>query len=468
MRGKFADGIDSWRKIIASGVDAAARLVLFKNAAADVAGYVARGLTHADGADALQDIAEAHGLVGSFGADEIQRIIADAFDNGEIVPDDLALKTNGDGKAHTGPDILSKARFMRDFHPPNYLIDGMLQRRFLYSLTGQTGHAKSAIALLLSELVSSASPNAMLGRHRVEKGQVAYFVGENPDDIRMRVIGADSFRSDDPLQDRIVFIPGMFNIGEMFASLHVGLAEYGNFDLVIVDTSAAYFLGNEELSNTQMGAHARMLRTLTTLPGGPCVLVLCHPIKHVTEPSQLLPRGGGAFLNETDGNLTAWKHDDVLIDLHHNKIRGPGFEPIAFKLETIRTQKLVDAKNRMIPTVRAVVISQSEEDLQALQTREDEERVLAARLKVAETDDLSLADAAKMLGWTFADGAPARSRVQKTVDRLAHANPALIRKDRGRWFLTEKGKEAARKAALRLLTLDETRDQRQAEMEWMQ
>ena len=46
-------------------------------------------------------------------------------------------------------------------------------------------------------------------------------------------------------------------------------------------------------------------RTLTTLPGGPCVLVLCHPIKHVSEPEQLLPRGGGAFLAEVDGNLTA-------------------------------------------------------------------------------------------------------------------------------------------------------------------
>ena len=105
-----------------------------------------------------------------------------------------------------------------------------------------------------------------------------------------------------------------------------------------------------------------MLRTLTTLPGGPCVLVLCHPVKHVTEPSQLLPRGGGAFLAEIDGNITLWKHDGVLLDLHHtDKLRGPGFEPINFRLETVNTTRLADKKGRIIPTVRAVWISRFRE-----------------------------------------------------------------------------------------------------------
>ena len=84
----------------------------------------------------------------------------------------------------------------------------------------------------------------------------------------------------------------------------------GGVDFVIIDTSAAYCLKDDENSNPQMGAHARMLRAMTKLPGGPCVLVLCHPIKHATDPSQLVPRGGGAFLAEMDGNLTIWRHDD--------------------------------------------------------------------------------------------------------------------------------------------------------------
>jgi hypothetical protein len=477
MMPAFADGFASWRRVLAGGGSPSGRMVMFINCAAEVATYVAHGLPKVDAADALTELACAHGLELAFGADEVQRVIVEAFENVEVVPDldDEPQRINGRDQSPAGagdgqasPPVLPRGGFMCDFTPCDYLVDGILQRRFVYALTGQTGHAKSAIALLLAELVASAEPNAMFGRHRVEKGQVCYFVGENPDDIRMRLIGMASLRTDDATKDRMFFVPGVFNIEAVFDGLYAEMARHGNFDLIIVDTSAAYFFGDEELSNTQMGAHARKLRRLTTLPGEPCVLVLCHPIKHVVEPAQLLPRGGGAFLNEVDGNLTAWKHDDVLIELHHNKIRGPGFEPIAFKLETIRTPRLTDAKGRMLPTVRAIAISQSEEDMQAVAVREDEDRVLAARLKVAESDDLSIADTAKMLGWVFGDGSPAKSRVQKIVDRLANAKPALVRKDRGRWLLTDKGKEEARKAALRLLTLDEARDAQQSEMdmEW--
>jgi hypothetical protein len=362
----------------------------------------------------------------------------------------------GDGQA--SPPVLPRGGFMRDFTPCDYLVDGILQRRFVYALTGQTGHAKSAIALLLAELVASAEPNAMFGRHRVEKGQVCYFVGENPDDIRMRLIGMASLRTDDATKDRMFFVPGVFNIEAVFDRLYAEMAHYGNFDLIIVDTSAAYFFGDEELSNTQMGAHARKLRRLTTLPGEPGVLVLCHPIKHVIEPAQLLPRGGGAFLNEVDGNLTAWKHDDCLIELHHNKIRGPGFEPIALRLETIRTPKLTDAKGRMLPTVRAAVITDTDEDLVKDKTRDDEDRAMAIRLKHGEADMLSYAKIAEELEWFTGDGSPAKMRVMRAYERLERAK--LMRHERGQWLLTEKGKEQARKAAMRIRAIDELKKSR--------
>jgi hypothetical protein len=212
---------------------------------------------------------------------------------------------------------------------------------------------------------------------------VLYFVGENPLDICMRVIGADSKRFDDTSQDQIFWISGRVEIEEHFAEIRAGIERIGGVDLVIVDTSAAYFLGEEELSNTQMGNHARMLRKLATLPGNPCVLVLCHPIKHAHEPSQLLPRGGGAFLAEMDGNLTSWKEDE-LVELHFTKMRGPGFEPMKFKLEPIMTTKLVDAKGRILPTVRAVPVTRSEEDNQPTKQREDEDRVLTKIMATAD------------------------------------------------------------------------------------
>jgi hypothetical protein len=317
----------------------------------------------------------------------------------------------------------------------------MLQRRFIYSLTGQTGHLKTAIALLLARLISSTDANASFGIHPVEKGRVVYFVGENPDDIRIRTIGIDAMRGDDPSADRILFIPGVFNIAEMHTALAAEMQKLGGVDFIIIDTSAAYFLGSEEQSNTQMGAHARMLRQLTELPGGPCVLVLCHPIKHVTEPSQLLPRGGGAFLNEMDGNLTAWRQDET-VELHHNKIRGPGFEPMTFRIEKITTTKLIDKKGRLIPTVQAVAISQIEEEKQTRSARDDEDRLLAA---MAKDSDRSVAELARACGWFFKDGEPYKSKAQRVIDRMARQRPKLVKKDRQRWVLTPEGEAAVRK-----------------------
>ena len=45
---------------------------------------------------------------------------------------------------------LSSAEFVAGFTPPDYLIAGLLQRRFLYSLTSPTGGGKTAIAILLA------------------------------------------------------------------------------------------------------------------------------------------------------------------------------------------------------------------------------------------------------------------------------------------------------------------------------
>ena len=81
----------------------------------------------------------------------------------------------------------------------------------------------------------------------------------------------------------------------------------GPFSLVIVDTSAAYFEGDDENNNVQAGNHARMLRSLIdTVEGGPTILVPAHPTKNAT-PDNLLPRGGGAFVNEMDTNLVCQK-----------------------------------------------------------------------------------------------------------------------------------------------------------------
>ena len=242
---------------------------------------------------------------------------------------------------------------------------------------------------------------------------------------------------------RFSFVPGVFNLDASFDALVESCREVGGVDFVMVDTSAAYFLGADEISNVQMGTHARLLRKLTTLPGGPCVLVLCHPIKHAIEPSQLLPRGGGAFLAEMDGNLTLWKHDDVLVDLSYTKMRGPGFEPITFKLETIWPPKLVDAQGRQLPTVRAVPVGAIAEQEQADKLRDDEDRVLTALMF---RPFASFAVICEHLHWLNDKGEPLKGRAQRALARLEKAKPMLVKRKREGPELTDEGKKIASKA----------------------
>jgi hypothetical protein len=347
-------------------------------------------------------------------------------------------KANG---GDTEPLLISRARFVEDFIAPDYLVDGILQRRFFYSLTAVTGGGKTAIALALAQAVGCAEAATFGGRY-VERGQVIYFVGENPDDVRARLIGADAYRSDNPATDRIHFIVGVFNIEEIYERVAREIETLGGADLVIIDTSAAYFTGNEELNNVQMGAHARVMRALARFPGGPCVLALCHPIKHVTDPGQLLPRGGGAFLAEVDGNLSAWKRDEDIVELHHaGKLRGPGFEPILFRLEKITAPRLVDSKGRMIPTVRAVAVGEAEEAQRARDARRDEDRLLVALL---ENADRSQRDLCRACGFVLKDGEPHQSKIRRVANELKTSK--LIKSARsGRWALTDEGEKAAKK-----------------------
>jgi hypothetical protein len=248
-----------------------------------------------------------------------------------------------------GPLIKSSAEFVKDFIPPNYLVDGLLQRRYCYALTARTGDGKTAIVLLLAACVDMGIP---FGGHAAEKGRVLFFAGENPDDIRARWIAMSVAMNFDIAKADVYFIPGKFKISALVDRIKKEVDALGGVALIIVDTSATYFEGKDENGNVEAGEHAARLRSLTELPGGPTVLVNCHPVKNAPDDN-LSPRGGGAFVAEVDGNLTAVK-DDGVVTLHWQvKFRGPDFAPLAFMLKTDTYDQLRDSKGRLMPTVIA-------------------------------------------------------------------------------------------------------------------
>ena len=297
----------------------------------------------------------------------------------------------------TGALMQTSGVFVGNYEPPEYLIDGLFLRRNVYSMTAPPGTGKTAICLLVALLVATG---AKLGNREVERGRVLFFAGENPDDIRMRWIKLCEEYGHDPAAVDVVFMPYALGLSEpkVRERIDAEAATHGPFSLLVVDTSAAYFSGNDENSNVELGNHARTLRSFVGLPGGPTVLVTCHPNKNY-DPQNLQPRGGSAFLAEVDGNLGCVKDPQTMVvevAVHCGKFRGPEFAPFSFKLIPAQSDKLIDAKGRRLWTVYTRVIDSDEQEKMENASVRAQDQMLSAML---DYPNLSLTQYAERLDW---------------------------------------------------------------------
>ncbi|TCK31229.1 DNA primase RepB-like protein [Ancylobacter aquaticus] len=365
---------------------------------------------------------------------------AQAREAGEAMAANLKAKAANDNEPQSAevsrkpPLFISSGDFVRGFRPPDYLLDGIMQSGFLYSLTGQTGAGKTAVALLLSACVAQGMPFA--GRE-TKAGRVFYFAGENPDDVTMRWIGLCHALGLDADDLDVHFIRGVFDIDQFLDHIRAEADRLGGVGLIVVDTTAAYFLGTDENSNVEMGRYARLLRDLALLPPRPAVLAASHPVKNATADT-LLPRGGGAFLNELDGNLTLAKRGDAS-SLHWlGKHRGPDFKPLLFDMKQVTAPGLVDSRGRDIPTVLASPVGEEEVAQRADAGNRDDDEILLA---IRANGNRSLSDFAADLGWYSEDGKGDKQRAANATDRLKRQD--LVQYAARVWKLTRKGVEVA-------------------------
>jgi hypothetical protein len=127
-------------------------------------------------------------------------------------------------------------------------------------------------------------------------------------------------------------------------------------------------------------------------------------------------------------------------------MRGPGFQPMMFRLDTIKTPKLTDSDGMELPTVMAVALTDQEAEKLEKKSLSDEDRVLAALLATPLASFAALAQACNFLR----EGQPYKQKVDRILQKLAKPGngPALTKKMRNRFILTEEGKTVAREAAL--------------------
>ena len=329
--------------------------------------------------------------------------------------------------------IVTLDQFIKSWKAPEFLIDGIIQRGYCYSFTAPTGHGKTAVALLMSVCVAEGTSFA--GRNTV-KGKVLYFAAENPTDIQGRMIAmADKLGLKSALTD-VLFAPEVTDIRGLYGAIAARLEAEGGVELVVVDTSQAVFGGEDENANAEMVAHAKNMRSLCRLPGGPCVLILTHPTKNAGQ-GDLLPRGGGGFLAEVDGNLTLWMDGGGLASMgYHGKLRGPGFERMFFELVPWTCSGLVDVKGGLIPSVVAEAMTDADYDARKAVGSAEEEALMRALWNGGGA--LSVSELCVVLTWTLSNGGPNKSKLHRMLKRL-EASKYVRQKRDDKYKLTQLG-----------------------------
>jgi len=320
--------------------------------------------------------------------------------------------------------------FAAAWKPADYIVDGIIQRGYCYSFTSPTGHGKTSVILNLAASIGTGKSFA--GCETVP-GRVGYFAAENPNDVQARWIGMQDTMG---FSDAAVwFCQDTIDLQTSFERISAEAEAAGGFDLIVVDTSQAFFRGDDENSNAQAVTHAKAMRRLTRLPGNPCVIILTHPVKTPSKDN-LLPRGGGGFLAEVDGNLTLWNDSDMMVMHHQGKLRGPGFAPINFMLRQVTSPRLADRKGRAIPTVMAEFISEDEYSRRLVENATDQDKVMI--LILSRKGKISVSEIAKINGWVSSLGVPQKSKVARIIKKLKD-DKLVATKRNGRLSLTPAG-----------------------------
>ena len=322
------------------------------------------------------------------------------------------------------------AEFLAEYEPIKYTIDGLLPGGAIYGVTAKRSAGKTAF-LTSTALSVSTGQKDILG-FDVEKGRVAYIILENPTDFRMKLSVTAYARGSDvqSLSDRIRLIDMRLPHEAIMSMLQRDADRLGPFQLVCYDTFQAGFAGGSFNDNNATLTHVQSLREFTTLPGKPSTLVACHPIKNPTKDN-LEPYGGGSTMNELDGNLTLWNESGI-IELHHNKVRGPEFAPIHFRIEKLGSPDILDNKGRQpqLPVLYRMTEA-------GLERRGKTEEGAAIILEMSDNPGATLYILAERTAIN-------RSAVKRRLDHLETPKGGrLVAKLLGKWTLTPAGQKAA-------------------------
>jgi hypothetical protein len=330
----------------------------------------------------------------------------------------------------SNPNHIEIHRFVdlkKRLQPLHYTIDRIVGRGRIYTATGATNVGKTTL-WTMAGLAVAAGRSDILGLD-VERGRVVYLAIENPDDTVSRFAIAQSL----------------------------------------------YRIPNFMLRDRLFVVTMRRLRALTTILGKPAVVIAAHPIKAATQAS-LIPYGGGAIVNEVDGNLTLWRVGNTCTLHWQMKLRGPNFAPVLFRFRNYGCDEVRDNKGRRVVMPLLVPYAERDDERLALpaparlqpqlqheqhRPREDAAplhlRDLSQDRRRSRSDDASpdvkllramIADPnGTQEEWATATGV-VKSNLNRRLTRLQRSG--LVHSSAGKWTVAPTGRRVARPTQMKM------------------
>lgn len=356
MLGAFADGFASWRRVLAGGGTAATRMVLFVNCASEVAGYVARGLDRAEAADALTELAQAHGLVAHAGADGVQGIIAEAFEiiarppgvetpssrltdgrerpDAEVVPDLIEPQWTNGRDQQVGALVGTEFAELSTMSRKVWCVHHLLAAGEISVWYGEPGSGKSIGLEDLGLHVAAGLP--WQGR-QTQQGAVLYLALERFSVVARRAIawGIERDRSQQRLPFKVIRGPLDFRDPQIAPKVVAAALELGRRyncqpGLIIVDTVSRALCGGDENSPKDMGG--LILNAGQILAMGDLHIAMTH---HQPADGRERMRGHGALLGAVDTTVHVVNKDGTrLAEVVKSSDHEEG-QRMAFRLKSV-------------------------------------------------------------------------------------------------------------------------------------
>lgn len=336
---------------------------------------------------------------------------------------EVAVRSTAKKEEKINPRLIPKSAkdYLDNLEPVEYLIENLIVKGKLYTLTARNNHGKNT---LVSLLMGAVSKGANFGNLQTIQGRVLFISGENTHDAMLK-LKALGLKIDLSQVDVVDLAFEMRKNANFYKDLEQA------YSLVIVDSNQSYFGDGDMNANGTQLLHAQSLRELTRIKGRPAVIVLSHPIKNA-ERDNLIPYGGNSFTNEIDTNIMLWLDGDMAT-IQGGKTRQPSIVPMNFKLVVVELEDMVTNFGTPVTSTVFEFIDEAQAE-RASNASHDERRQILEMLKSGGATRAGLARAVI----NGKDDAAAQSQIQRHITKLRELKYVT---QSGSYKLTRKGIE---------------------------